>query len=147
MCQALNVRPFSGQYRFLLAMMYKPDLAACPFFEVPVHRIVFTIRTEFTLQDLRSFCLECFDEPDELKQVSDTKQRPIATYGYEGIGRSQVCKADGNRRFRPRIVVVVYPLISPVVAKVPDLELTTEQRVKGMDHPKVSGSGRPVGRS
>ena len=91
--------------------------------------------------------MECFDKPDELKQVSDTEQRPVAADNYEGIGRSQVCKTNGNRGFRPRIVVVVYPLISPVVAKVPDLELTTEQRVKGMDHPKASGTSRPVGRS
>jgi hypothetical protein len=33
------------------------------------------------------------------------------------------------------------------VAKVPDLELTTEQWVKGMDDPKASGTSRPVGRS
>jgi hypothetical protein len=70
--------------------------------------------------------MERFHEPDELKQVSDTEQRPVAADSYEGIGRSQIRKADGNRGFRPRIVVVVYPLISPVVAKIPDFELTTE---------------------
>lgn len=91
--------------------------------------------------------MERFDKLDELKQVSDTEQRPVAADNYEGIERSQVCKADGNRGFRPRIVVVVYPLISPVVAKVPDLEITAEQRVKRMDHPKASGTNRPVGRS
>lgn len=89
--------------------------------------------------------MERFDKPDELKQVSDTEQRPVAADNYEGIGRSQVCKADGNRGFRPRIVEVVYPLVSPVVAKVPDFEFTTEQWVKGMDHPKAPGTNRLIG--
>lgn len=110
-----------------------------------MHQIVFTDCTEFALHGLPSFCAERFEKPDELKQVSDTEQRAVAAHNYEGIGRSQVCKAYGNRGFRTRIVVVVYPLISPVVAKVPDLELTTEQRVKGMDHPKASGTNRLIG--
>jgi len=91
-----------------------------------MHRIVLTVCTEFTLHGLTSFCMERFDKLDERKQVSDTEQRPVAADNYEGIGRAQVCKADGNRGFRARIVVVVYPLISPVVAEVQDLELTTE---------------------
>ena len=91
-----------------------------------MHRIVFTMCTEFALHDLPSLCMERFDKPDELKQVSDSEQRSVAADNYERIERSQVCKADGNRGFRPRIVVVVYAFISPVVAKVPDLELTTE---------------------
>ena len=89
--------------------------------------------------------MERFDKLDELKQVSDAEQRPVAADNYEGIGRAQVCKADGNRGLRARIVVVVYPLISPVVAEIPDIELTTEQRVEGMDHPKPSGTRRPIG--
>lgn len=108
-------------------------------FPMDVHRIVLTQITKLTLHDLPSFCTECFDEPDEFKQVSDTEQRPVATDGYEGIGRPQVCKADGNRGFRPRIVVVIYPLISPVVAKVPDLELTTELRPTGRLVPDAFG--------
>jgi hypothetical protein len=70
--------------------------------------------------------MERFDQPDELKQVSDTEQRAVAADDYKGIGRSKVRKVNGNRGFGPRIVVVVYASIAPVVAKVPDLELTTE---------------------
>jgi hypothetical protein len=31
------------------------------------------------------------------------------------------------------------------VPKVPDLELTTKQGVKGMDDPKAPGANRPIG--
>ncbi len=86
-----------------------------------MHRIALTHYTDLTLQYLPSFCMERFDGPDELKQVSDTEQRPVAADHDEWIEVAQVCKANGNRGSRPRIVVVVYALIAPVVPKVPDL--------------------------
>jgi hypothetical protein len=79
-CAAFARSPFLYTKSILLTL--KPVAVG----ETAIHRIAFTLGTEFTLHDLPSFCMERFDEPDELKQVSDTEQRSVAADGYEGIG-------------------------------------------------------------